>query len=142
MTPDVLRLSPNSTLEIRASAPDALEVEATYDPGGGPPPNHLHPAQDEHFEVLEGTMRVVVAGEERKLEAGDEIDIPRETPHQMWNGGDGPARVRWETRPRGRTEDFFRGVDAVMPDDGGMPDLEPMLELLKGYDDTFRLVTE
>ncbi len=142
MTPAALRLSPNSTLEVRASEQELLEVEAAYEPGGGPPPNHLHPAQDEHFEVLEGTMSVVVAGEERTLEPGDEIDIPRETPHQMWNGGDAPARVRWETRPRGRTEDFFRAVDEVMPGDGGMPDLEPMLDLLKRFDDTFVLVTD
>ena len=139
---EVLRLSPNSTLEIRASTPDALEVEATYEPGGGPPPSHLHPAQDEHFEVLEGTMRLVAGGDERVLEAGDEIDIPRETPHQMWNGGETEARVRWETRPRGRTEDFFRSVDAVMPEGGGVPDLEPMLELLRSYEDTFRLATD
>jgi quercetin dioxygenase-like cupin family protein len=142
VTPEVLRLSPNSTLELRTSEPELLEVEATYEPGGGPPPMHLHPAQDEHFEVLQGTMRAVVGGEERTLEAGTRIDIPRETPHQMWNGGDATARVRWETRPGGRTEDFFREVDAVMPDDGGMPDLEPMLELLQRYDDTFRLVSE
>ena len=60
----------------------------------------------------------------------------------MWNAGDVPARVRWETRPRGRTEDFFRAVDEVMPDDGGMPDLARMLELVQDFDDTFRLVTE
>ena len=139
---DVLKLSPNSRLEIRASEPEALEVEATYDPGGGPPPNHLHPAQDEHFEVLEGSMQVVVDGEERALAAGDVLDIPRDTPHQMWNAADAPARVRWETRPRGRTEDFFRAVDEVMPDDGGMPDLKPMLELIQDFDDTFVLVTD
>ena len=141
MTPEVLRLSPNSTLEIRASDDEALEVEATYDPGGSAPPSHLHPAQDEHFEVLAGSMQVVVGGEERVLEAGDELDIPRETAHQMWNAGDAPARVRWVTTPRGRTEDFFREIDGVMPDDGGMPDVEPLLELLKRFDDTFRLVT-
>jgi mannose-6-phosphate isomerase-like protein (cupin superfamily) len=139
---EVLRLSPNSTLEIRASDPEAFEVEATYDPGGSPPPSHLHPRQDEHFEVLEGAMRVIVGGEERVLETGDELDIPRETAHQMWNSGEAPARLRWVTKPPGRTEDFFRALDEVMPDDGGMPDLEPMLELLKRFDDTFVLVTE
>jgi mannose-6-phosphate isomerase-like protein (cupin superfamily) len=137
-----LRLSPNSTLEIKSSGDDVLEVEATYDAGGSPPPNHLHPAQDEHFEILEGSMRVISDGEERTLEVGEEIDIPRETAHQMWNPGAVPARVRWETRPRGRTEDFFRAVAEVMPDDGGMPDLARMLEIVQDFDDTFRLVTD
>jgi mannose-6-phosphate isomerase-like protein (cupin superfamily) len=142
MPGDRLRLSPNSTLELKASDDELLEVEATYDGGGSPPPNHLHPAQDEHFEILEGSMQVVVEGEERTLDAGDEIAIPRGTAHQMWNSGDVSARVKWETRPRGRTEDFFRAVDEVMPDDGGMPDLARMLELVQDFDDTFRLVTE
>jgi len=142
MAAGALRLSPNSTLEIRTSEPEVLEVEATYEPGGGPPPNHLHPAQDEHFEILEGSMQVITGGDERTLETGDEIDIPRGTAHQMWNGGAVPAKVRWETRPRGRTEDFFRAVDGVMPDDGGMPDLGPMLELISAYEDTFVLVTD
>jgi mannose-6-phosphate isomerase-like protein (cupin superfamily) len=142
VTPARLRLSPNSTLEIRASDPDALEVEATYDGGDSPPPSHLHPAQDEHFEVLEGSMRAIVGGEEQSLGAGEELDIPRETPHQMWNPGEATARVRWVTAPRGRTEEFFRAVDEVMPDDGGMPDVGRLLELVQRFDDTFVLVTE
>lgn len=87
-------------------------------------------------------MHVVLGGEESVLESGEQIDIPRETPHQMWNPAEVPARVRWETRPRGRTEDFFRAVSEVMPDDGGMPDLARMLEIVQDFDDTFRLVTE
>lgn len=142
MSGHFLRLSPNSTMEIKVSEDDVLAVEATYDPGGGPPPNHLHPSQDEHFEILEGTMQVNLDGERIALDAGHEIDIPRNTPHQMWNEGDVHAKVRWVTRPRGRTEEFFRAVDAVMPSDGGMPDLGPMLELIQAYDDTFVLVTE
>ena len=142
MAAGALRLSPNSTLEIRTSEADVLEVEATYEPGGGPPPTHLHPDQDEHFEILEGSMKVVIDGDERELAAGEEIDIVRQTAHQMWNPGEVPAKVRWETRPRGRTEDFFRAVDEVMPEDGGMPDLGPMLELISAFDDTFVLVTE
>jgi mannose-6-phosphate isomerase-like protein (cupin superfamily) len=142
MTTEVLRLSPNSTLEIRRSDDEALEVEATYAPGGGPPPSHLHPAQDEHFEVLEGSMQAVVDGSKRVLDAGDELDIPRGTAHQMWNSAGAPARVRWVTTPRGRTEDFFRAVDGVIPGEGQVPDVARMLELIELFDDTFRLVTE
>jgi mannose-6-phosphate isomerase-like protein (cupin superfamily) len=142
MPGDRLRLSPNATLELRASDDELLEVEATYDGGGSPPPNHMHPEQDEHFEILHGSMRVIVDGEEKTLDAGDEIDIPRGSAHQMWNPAEDPATVRWQTRPRGRTEDFFRAVDEVMPAEGGMPDLARMLEVVKDFDDTFRLVTE
>ena len=52
-------------------------VEATYGPGGKPPPKHLHPSQDERFRVLEGRLRLRVGISERELGAGDEIEIPR-----------------------------------------------------------------
>ncbi len=74
---------------------------------------HFHPAQDEHFEVLAGTMRVKVDGAERDLAAGEEIDIRRGQVHQMWNPGDVRARVAWRTSPGLRTEQWFRAIDAL-----------------------------
>ena len=85
---------------------DVLEMEANYAGRGDLPPRHLHPSQDEHFEVLAGAVRLVVAGEERRHGAGESFDVPAGTPHQM--AGDGSARVRWEVRPALRTEEFFR----------------------------------
>lgn len=49
-------ITPTEALEVRNSTAEALEVEATYG-SGEPPPKHLHPAQDEHFEVLSGSIR-------------------------------------------------------------------------------------
>jgi quercetin dioxygenase-like cupin family protein len=89
---------------------DVLEMEAQYAGRGDLPPDHFHPSQDEHFEVLEGAVRVVLAGEERRFEAGEDFDVPAGTPHRM--AGDGPARVRWEVRPALRTEEFFRRLYA------------------------------
>lgn len=96
---DVLKLTPTESLEVCSATPEALEVEATYGPAGSPPPRHFHPEQDERFEVLAGTMRVRVDGEERELEAGATIGIARGQVHQMWNPGAEPARVRWVTSP-------------------------------------------
>jgi quercetin dioxygenase-like cupin family protein len=135
---EVLRLSPNSTLRVLSPGPEALVVEATYE-RGDPPPPHFHPAQEERFEVLEGAMRVVIDGEERELPAGEELRIPRETVHQMWNPEDAIARVRWETSPPGRTEEFFRGMDEVMPEDDSMPDIEALLAHVARFGDTMRL---
>ena len=96
---------------LRGSAETAgelLELEATYEPGSAEPLEHLHPAQDEHFEILEGTMEARVGGGERSaLAAGDQLDIPARTMHAMWNAGTGPARVLWQTRPALRTEEFL-----------------------------------
>jgi quercetin dioxygenase-like cupin family protein len=84
---------------------ELLEMEGSYSGEGGLPPEHYHPHQDEHFEVLEGAVRAVVDGEERRYVAGDAFDVAACTPHQM--AGDGPARVHWEVRPALRTAEFF-----------------------------------
>jgi mannose-6-phosphate isomerase-like protein (cupin superfamily) len=136
-----LSLGPHDSLEIRSSTPEALEVEASYRPGGSPPPAHFHPAQDEHFEVLEGAMRVRVGSEERELEAGAEVEIGRGQVHQMWNPGSEPARVRWVTTPGGRTEQWFRTLDRIFRK-GGDVDTGRAVDfgaLLAEYGDVFRL---
>jgi quercetin dioxygenase-like cupin family protein len=84
---------------------ELLEMEARYPGDGQLPPEHLHPRQDEHFEVLEGNVRAVVDGEERIYEAGEAFDVPAGTPHQM--AAESPARFRWEVRPALRTAEFF-----------------------------------
>ncbi len=84
---------------------ELLEMEATYPGNGALPPEHLHPAQDERFEVLEGAVRTILDGEERRYETGEQFTVPAGTKHQMT--GDGPARVRWEVRPAMRTAEFF-----------------------------------
>jgi mannose-6-phosphate isomerase-like protein (cupin superfamily) len=120
-----LKITPTESVTIRESTPDLLEVEATYAPASREPPKHLHPSQDEHFEVLAGTVRIRVGGEERDLGAGETIDILRGTVHQMWNPGGEPARVLWQTRPGGRTEQWFAAIDALHREGrvgrGGMP---------------------
>lgn len=141
---DVLRLGPHDTLEIVSSTPGALEVEASYRPLGSPPPAHLHPAQEESFEVLEGEMRARVDGEEVELGTGGELEIAAGQVHQMWNPGERPARVRWVTHPALRTEEWFRTLDSLFAEDGPIAtgrevDFE---SLLAEYGDVFRLVTE
>ena len=102
MADRTLKLSPTESITVRRSDSELLEVEATYPPGaGGPPPKHYHPAQDEHFEVLEGRLRARVEGEQRDLGPGEQIDIPRGSVHQMWNPGEDTTRVLWQTRPGG-----------------------------------------
>jgi quercetin dioxygenase-like cupin family protein len=138
-----LKLTPSESLEVRESSPEALEVLATYGPGGSPPPKHSHPRQDEHFEVLEGEVHTRVDGEERALGQGEQIEIPRGAVHQMWNRGTEPARVLWRTTPGGRTEQWFRAVDVLNRSDrvgkNGTPSPIAFAVLLREFDDTIRL---
>jgi mannose-6-phosphate isomerase-like protein (cupin superfamily) len=141
--PDRLQITPGERLDVLERTPAALVLEAAYAPGGGAPPAHYHPAQDEHFEILEGTLRVEVAGVKRDLHASQTLDVPRGTPHRMWNPHPQPARARWETRPAGRTEAWFtaladlQGTDHV--DARGTPKPLPFAALAHAHRDTFRL---
>ena len=137
---ETLKLTPHESVTIVRSEPDVLEVEAVYGPSGKPPPPHLHPEQDEHFEVLEGELTARVDGEERTVSAGETLDIPRLRKHQMWNAGDREARVRWQTRPAGRTEQWFRSIDRLVRESGGkQPSPIAFAPLLDEYRDVFRL---
>jgi quercetin dioxygenase-like cupin family protein len=88
---ETLRLTPGETVIIRKSSPELLEVEGAWAPEGKPPPPHFHPSQEEHFEVLEGTLTARVEGEKGDLGPGDRLDIPRGAKHQMWNRTGSPA---------------------------------------------------
>ena len=98
---------------------ELLEMEATYGGTRDLPPAHLHPEQVEEFEVLDGTMRTIIDGVERRYEAGERFQVPAGTVHQMT--GDGPARTRWEVRPALRTAEFFERLFGAL---SGQPGAE------------------
>lgn len=95
-------------LRLASIEPELLQMEAIYGGTGQFPPRHYHPSQDEHFEVLEGTVRTIVDGEERSYESGEAFDIPAGAVHQL--AADPPARLKWEVRPALRTAEFFETV--------------------------------
>jgi quercetin dioxygenase-like cupin family protein len=71
-----LAITAGERLEVIEDRVEVLTVLASYAPRGTRPTPHYHPGQDEHFEVLEGSLRVQVAGVERDLHPGDVLDIP------------------------------------------------------------------
>jgi glyoxylate utilization-related uncharacterized protein len=125
--PETLHLTEHESIAVQRVAPGGLEVEATYGPGGSPPPKHLHPGQDERFEVLEGEIDVILDGEERTIRAGDTLTVPAGTRHRMW--ATAPARQRWETTPALRTERFFETMWGLQQD--GKLERDPELAKLQ-----------
>ena len=89
---------------------EVLEFELELTPDGHVPGAHVHPMQQESFEVLEGTMkfrkgfRVVTVG------PGDTVVVPRGTVHRFENVGGTTARVRVEVRPALRMEELFEAA--------------------------------
>jgi len=134
--------NPNTgfTLEFRKTAADTggelLEMEATYEGGSARPPEHFHPKQREHFEILEGVMQARIDGEARELRAGDTLDIEPGVPHSMWNEGPERARTLWRTRPALRTESFFETI--VSLGGAGKPGILQTAVIARTYRDEFR----
>jgi mannose-6-phosphate isomerase-like protein (cupin superfamily) len=139
MTGQELHLTEHETLRIIRETPEELEVEATWDPGTKPPPPHLHPNQDEEFVVQSGRMTAVIDGDERRLEPGDTLLIPRGTPHKMWNAGSESATALWRTRPAGRTAEWFATVDRLSAGGTRKPPLPALAKAVTQYSDVFVL---
>jgi quercetin dioxygenase-like cupin family protein len=94
---------------------ELLEMRVTYAPTAARPPLHLHPEQEERFEVVAGELWTRIGDREATYRAGDRFDVPRATPHAMRPAGDHGAEVVWQVRPALESETFFRlvwGIDA------------------------------
>lgn len=93
---------------------ELFEQRVEYAPGSPFPPSHYHPAQSELFEVEQGAMVYVIDGRERRLEAGEMLELPPGAVHKARNASaTAPAVIRWETRPALRSEAFFRTAAAL-----------------------------
>jgi mannose-6-phosphate isomerase-like protein (cupin superfamily) len=57
-----------------------LDMEATSPSGAAAPPLHLHPRQEERFEVLSGVLEVQLGAERRRLSTGECLGIPPTAP--------------------------------------------------------------
>ena len=77
---------------------ERLEMEWELPARGWAPQRHVHPLLTEEYEVLEGSLEVLVGSESRTLRAGDSASVPPGTVH-TFRVGDRPARVRNVHRP-------------------------------------------
>jgi mannose-6-phosphate isomerase-like protein (cupin superfamily) len=68
---------------------------------------HIHPLQEERFEVVEGTMRFRMGGEQVVAGPGQVVVVPPGVKHDFANAGDEQALVRVEVRPALKMEQLF-----------------------------------
>jgi quercetin dioxygenase-like cupin family protein len=115
------------------SAGELHQMRVTYGPHSDPPPSHLHPAQDETFEVLDGTMEFILDGVRSQLSAPAVVEVTAGTVHQLCNPSDEPATVLWSTRPALRTGEFFVALHEAAGD------IERVVAVIGEYADVFCL---
>ena len=82
-----------------------VEMEWTLPAHAFAPPPHRHPTQTESYEVLEGSLEVMIGGSWRRLAAGDSATVPVGADHTFRLAGE-PVRVRNSHRPGSRFDEF------------------------------------
>ena len=92
---------------------ELLAVDLGLAPDGRVPGLHVHPAQEERFEVRFGRMRFRKGLGSVVAEAGDVVVVPAGAAHKFANVGDETAVVHVEVRPALRMEELFETAAAL-----------------------------
>jgi mannose-6-phosphate isomerase-like protein (cupin superfamily) len=85
---------------------DIIRAAVWADPGADVPP-HLHPDQQERFEVIEGRVRLMIDGVETIAEAGDRVVADPGVEHSFENIGDTEAQLLVEVEPALDLQEFL-----------------------------------
>lgn len=97
-----------------SSAEDGRVSAAEFWPAQFGPPLHIHHAEDEILQILEGTVRLVCGETDSIVGPGGFAYLPRGVPHTFWVQGETPARMLAIFTPGG-IEKLF--VDSGVPTD-------------------------
>lgn len=99
-----LQTRPGEQCAIRVASVDTSGlysfVEIISSPGDGTP-MHVHRGEDEHFFVLEGTVRIACGDDVFDLEAGNVATLRRGIPHAWGNRTSSPLRIAVIVTPGG-----------------------------------------
>jgi quercetin dioxygenase-like cupin family protein len=108
------------TLVFRKTAADsngeAVVVEAYVAPHGAVAAAHVHPAQEERFEVLAGELEFRVGRQALVAKPGDRVVVPAGTAHRFRNVGDETAHFVCEVKPALGFEQLIETMFALAAD--------------------------
>jgi quercetin dioxygenase-like cupin family protein len=104
-----------ATITTPAVATDGVyfEIDAMLQPGGHTT-NHYHPAQEETFQVLDGTLEVFRDGDWHKVPAGESSTVPRGATHAIRNASETPVRLLNTHRPALSFQEYLETVDRLI----------------------------
>src|SRR5690348_17203865 len=66
----------------------AVVIETFVQPNGFVAAAHVHPSQEERFEVLRGSVGFKIGREKIVAGPGTRVTVPAGTPHKFWNAGE------------------------------------------------------
>ncbi|MBV9943866.1 MAG: cupin domain-containing protein [Solirubrobacterales bacterium] len=121
---------------------ELLAIDLILAPDGHVPGAHVHPSQEERFEVLSGTMKFRLGRKKIIANAGDVVVVPAGSVHKFANAGEEPAHVRVEVRPALKMEQLFETTVALAHDGrtnaNGMPKPLDLALFVREYEDEVR----
>jgi quercetin dioxygenase-like cupin family protein len=113
-TGDRFEMPDGSTYEVTAATADSngdfVGMTFTLPPGSVAPPPHVHPTPTEEFEVIEGTLDLMLDGDWRHLRAEQSASVPPGALHTFKNRSGSAVRVRNIHRPAARFEDYIEHI--------------------------------
>ena len=120
----------------------AVVIETYVQPNGFVAAAHVHPSQEERFEVLRGTVGFRVGREKLVAGPGKRITVPAGPPHKFWTAGDEVAHFVCEIRPALQVESLIETMFLLAADGKtnrkGMPNPLHLAVIAQARFDTVR----
>jgi quercetin dioxygenase-like cupin family protein len=127
----------------RETGGQAVVIETFVQPNGFVAAAHVHPSQDEQFEVLSGSVGFKIGGEKLVAGPGQRLTVPAGTAHKFWNAGDDEAHFVCEIRPALQFEQLIETMFSLAADGKtnrkGMPNPLRLAVIANEHFDTVRL---
>jgi quercetin dioxygenase-like cupin family protein len=121
----------------RDTGGELFEMSLYLAPGGFIAAPHVHPNQEERFEIGGTPVMFRVAGKERLYHPGEVAVVPPGTPHVWWNPSEVEAATLVQFRPALDTETFFETFFGLAADGKvnakGLPNPLQMMVLASDY---------
>jgi mannose-6-phosphate isomerase-like protein (cupin superfamily) len=121
----------------------AVVIETFVQPNGFVAAAHVHPSQEERFEILRGSVGFKIGGRKLVAGPGQRLTVPAGTPHKFWNAGDDEAHFVCEVRPALQFESLLETMFALATDGKtnrkGMPNPLRLAVIANAHFDTVQL---
>ena len=121
----------------RDTGGELLEATLVLAPRGFIAAEHVHPNQEERFEVTGAPVKFRIAGKEQLVQPGEVAVVPAGTPHIWWNPSPDEASTLVQFRPALDTETFFETFFGLASDGKtnkkGLPNPLQMAVLARAY---------
>ena len=135
------------TLVFRTTSADTngerVVVETFVEPNGAVAAAHVHPGQEERFEVLAGELEFRLGKRKLVAKPGDRVLVPAGTPHKFRNVGDETAHFVCEVTPALGFEQLIETMFSLAADGKtnrkGMPNPLRLAVIANEHFDTVRL---